>query len=111
MRKLNSKEAARLVHEDLLENADIQAYQQYEQAIAQHPEIAALEDELKALQQEMILKKAHDEDFSDLLAEYTDKKKQFENHPLVVNYLNVKEDVNNLLDEVEMLINNGIALK
>lgn len=109
MKKLNSKEAAKKLHDDLLKHPEITAYQSYEQAIAKHPEIASLEEELKAMQQEMILKKGKNEDYSELENTYNQKMQQFVNHPLVVNYMNAREDANSLLLEVESLINNGIA--
>lgn len=111
MRKLNSKEAALKLHKDLLDQAEIKAYQVYEQAVLSHPEIASLEEELKAMQQEMILKKGKNEDYSELEDTYNKKMQQFVNHPLVVNYMNTKEDVNSLLLEVESLINNGIMIE
>lgn len=111
MRKLNSKEAALKLHGDLLDLAEIKEYQAYEQAVLDHPEIASLEEELKAMQQEMIMKKGKNEDYSELENTYNLKMNEFVNHPLVVNYMNAKEDVNSLLLEVESLINNGIMFE
>ena len=41
---------------------------------------------------------------------YQEAYEAFTNHPLVVNYLNLKEEVNDLLLEVEAIINNGLAI-
>ena len=39
------------------------------------------------------------------LKAYQDKKEYFENHPLIVNYLNLKSEVNDYLIQVETIIN------
>ncbi len=36
---------------------------------------------------------------------YSKKKEYFENHPLIVNYLNLKSEVNDYLIQVETIIN------
>lgn len=39
---------------------------------------------------------------------YEDLRKKFESNPLVNNYLNLKEEVNNLLQEINQVINQEI---
>jgi len=103
-----TQEAAEALNKALLETDVIVEYKKYEQVIREDHELAVLEKELKELQQELLKKKALDEDIYSLMEDYEKKRKVFENHPLVVNYRNLKQDVNDLLIEVESIINTDL---
>jgi cell fate (sporulation/competence/biofilm development) regulator YmcA (YheA/YmcA/DUF963 family) len=107
-KKSPSLEAAKKLNELLLDKEEVKAYQRYETAIKEHPEIAQSEEKLKAMQKQMVLNKAKDVDDEALITDYEKKKAFFDEHPLVVNYRNLKEEVDDLLLEVETMINNGI---
>ena len=108
VKKLTSKEAAFALNAYLRKEPVIQEYQRYEAALKKHPELAKAEEELKAMQKQLIALKAKDQlDFS-LEQDYARLKKQFYVNPLVVNYMALKEEVNDLLVNVESLLNEGL---
>lgn len=110
MKKLKDKtrEAAINLNRYLLDHEVIKEYQRYAALLKDHPELGELEARLKSLQQEITLAKVHDEPSDDLMAEYAACFAYFQNHPLIVNYMNYKEEVNNLLIEIETLINSEL---
>ena len=65
----------------------------------------ALEDEIKEDSQIILKKKALGELTEEEMKAYSKKKEYFENHPLIVNYLNLKSEVNDYLIQVETIIN------
>lgn len=110
MKKLQDKtrEAALQLNDYLLHEELIKEYQRYEALLQAHPELQTLEEEIKALQKDLIDAKAHDRDMEDLTAQYQEKLTVFNTHPLVVNYRNLKEDVNAHILEIESLINHQL---
>lgn len=106
VKKLTPKEAASKLNAYLLEQEAVKEYQQYEAVLKKHPELLTMEEELKTMQKEMIVAKAKEQDID--IARYQKLKKQFEEHPLVVNYMYLKEEVNTLLQETASLINEGL---
>ena len=97
-------EAARRLNETILDDPLIKEYQQYENWI-KGSDLEELELSIKQMQQELLEKKALDEDYDELLSQYQQAKEEFSSHPLVVNYLYLKEEVNNRLVEIETMIN------
>ena len=75
------------------------------QEFKKHPELLALEDEIKEDSQIILKKKALGELTEEEMKAYSKKKEYFENHPLIVNYLNLKSEVNDYLIQVETIIN------
>jgi len=71
----------------------------------QHKELYELETELKTLQQQ-ILKERTKEDGSsyDLEVIYHQKMELFQNHPLIVNYLDDKENLSSLIHYIQTYI-------
>ena len=81
----------------LLDSPECKAYQKSLQSLKAHPEIFELEKELKMLGQKILkMRTSAEADTSELMDIYLKKKELFENHPLVVNYLNDKESLNAL---------------
>ena len=74
-----TKNKADSLNQLILNNPLIQEFKKYEKTLREHPELLSLEDEIK--------------------------KAYFENHPLIVNYLNLKSEVNDYLIQVETIIN------
>ena len=97
-------EAARRLNETILDDPLIKEYQQYENWI-KGSDLEELELSIKQMQQELLEKKALDEDYDELLSQYQQAQEEFSSHPLVVNYLYLKEEVNNRLVEIETMIN------
>ncbi len=112
MNKLpKSKEIAQELNQELLNEDVVKAFQHYEALIKKHQELAESEAHIKLLQEELLQAKVHnDENYENIHKKYQEAYEAFTNHPLVVNYLNLKEEVNDLLLEVEAIINNGLAI-
>ena len=90
MNQLNrSLDCAKQLNKYLLNLDVIKEYQKYEQLIHQDDKIEKLEAKIE---------------------EYQKIKDEFENHPLVVNYLYLKEEVDSLLQSINTYIN-GQLLK
>lgn len=92
---------------DYLLNLDvIKEYQKYEDLINNNEEIKDLENKMKAYQKKIVNQKAkRDSSVDETIKKYQQLKGEFENHPLVVNYLYLKDEVNNLLQMINTYIN------
>ena len=107
----NTKEIALKLNQALLAEEAVKAFQHYEALIKEYKELAQSEKQIKLLQQDLLQAKVHDDDnYESLNKQYHEAYEAFTNHPLVVNYLQLKEEVNDLLLEVEAIINNGLAI-
>ena len=105
------QEKAKLLHTWLLEQEVVKEYQKYEKIIHQDNKIVELEDKIKAYQKKIVNQKANqDENVVKTIEEYQKIKNDFENHPIVVNYLYLKEEVDEILQSISSYIN-GQLLK
>ena len=100
-----TKNKADSLNQLILNDPRIQEFKKYEKTLREHPELLSLEDEIKQESQIILKKKALGELTDEELKAYQDKKEYFENHPLIVNYLNLKSEVNDYLIQVETIIN------
>ncbi|MCD7950348.1 MAG: YlbF family regulator [Erysipelotrichaceae bacterium] len=107
MKKLNKdiETQAKKLNQWLLDNELVKEYKHYETLIKQHPELLKQEEELKLLQQQIVNLKHNDEDASQVIETYQTKKQQFDENPLVHNYLSLKEELNDLMIQIETIIN------
>lgn len=106
-----SLDYAKQVNDYLLNLEVIKEYQRYEQLIDQDDKIKKLEVKMKAYQKKIVNQKANqDETVVKTIAKYQAIRTEFENHPLVVNYLYLKEEVNEILQSINNYIN-GQLLK
>ena len=103
--KAATKTQAEALNKLILSDPLIQEFKKYEKTLREHPELLSLEDEIKQESQIILKKKALGELTDEELKAYQDKKAYFENHPLIVNYLNLKSEVNDYLIQVETIIN------
>ncbi|WP_455683756.1 YlbF family regulator [Thomasclavelia sp.] len=112
MKQLNhSLEYAQELNDYLLNLDVIKEYQKYEELINQDDKIKKLEIKMKAYQKKIVNQKAkQDERVVNTITEYKKIKDEFENHPLVVNYLYLKEEVDEILQSINSYIN-GQLLK
>ena len=106
MNQLNrSLDCAKQLNKYLLNLDVIKEYQKYEQLIHQDDKIEKLEAKMKAYQKKIVNQKSkQDETVVKTIED------EFENHPLVVNYLYLKEEVDSLLQSINTYIN-GQLLK
>ena len=99
------------INDYLLNLEVIKEYQKYEKIIHQDNKIVELEDKIKAYQKKIVNQKANqDENVVKTIEEYQKIKNDFENHPIVVNYLYLKEEVDEILQSISSYIN-GQLLK
>ena len=103
--KAATKTQAEALNKLILSDPLIQEFKKDEKTLREHPELLSLEDEIKQESQIILKKKALGELTDEELKAYQDKKAYFENHPLIVNYLNLKSEVNDYLIQVETIIN------
>ncbi len=107
----HSLEYAQELNDYLLNLDVIKEYQKYEELINQDDKIKKLEIKMKAYQKKIVNQKAkQDERVVNTITEYKKIKDEFENHPLVVNYLYLKEEVDEILQSINSYIN-GQLLK
>lgn len=102
----NILNSAKALNKYILTLDVVKEYQKYERLVKNHQEIIDLEIRMKQLQKEIVNKKAKQDDTVDKsIDEYQKIKEKFETHPLVVNYLYLKNEVDVLLQEVNNQIN------
>lgn len=88
----HSLDYAKQLNDYLLNLEVIKEYQKYEQLINQNTKIRKMEAKIKAYQKKIVNQKAkQDETVIKTIKEYQKIKEEFENHPLVVNYLYLKK--------------------
>ena len=94
------KKATQL-HDWIMDQEVVKEFQKYEKIISSHPEFKIMEEELKELQKQIVIKKHHGDDVSDLIVSYQKKKQDFDENPILYNYKVLKEEVNDLLNQIQ----------
>lgn len=92
---------AKALNEWILSQEEVKEFQRLEKYIKEHDELRTLEESLKLMQQEIVNRKHAGEDCKELIVEYEKAMDSFSNHPIVYNYLSLKEEVNELLLTIE----------
>lgn len=101
---------AKAINTYLLQQDVIKEYRQYEKSVKDNEQLKSLENKIKALQKEIVRKKSkQDETVTATIKEYEEVKASFEDHPLVVNYLYLKEEANMLLQHINTKINGELT--
>ena len=103
------EELARKLNQEILDLEVVQEYQKYEKLVLNDEKLKQLEKELKALQKKIVNQKAKQDDgVTKTIQEYQEKKAYYENHPLVVNYLYLQNEVNEILQTLNQQMNNAL---
>ena len=103
------EELAQKLNQEILDLEVVQEYQKYEKLVLNDEKLKQLEKELKVLQTKIVNQKAkQDDDVLNTIEEYQEKKAYYENHPLVVNYLYLQNEVNEILQTINQQINNSL---
>lgn len=103
------EELARKLNQEILALEVVQEYQKYEKLVLNDEKLKHLEKELKVLQKKIVNQKAKQDDrVTKTIQEYQEKKAYYENHPLVVNYLYLQNEVNEILQTINQQMNNAL---
>ena len=103
------EELAQKLNQQILDLEVVQEYQKYEKLVLNDEKLKQLEKELKALQKKIVNQKAKQDDgVLNTIQKYQEKKEYYENHPLVVNYLYLQNEVNEMLQTINQQINNAL---
>ena len=103
------EELAQKLNQEILDLEVVQEYQKYEKLVLNDEKLKQLEKELKVLQKKIVNQKAKQDDHvTKTIQEYQEKKAYYENHPLVVNYLYLQNEVNEILQTINQQINNSL---
>lgn len=92
------------VSKNLMEEPVVKEFLAIKKEIENDDELLELDKSIREHQKNMV-KFAHDEEFASkerLL--YKKEKEKFENHPLILNYNALKDEVNDLLEEIKDII-------
>lgn len=93
---------AHQLHIMIVNSPEFQAYQQDCSILKKHPEIFEMEKQLKVMQQKIMQLKTDPETDPTLdIQIYEKSRSAFENHPLVVNYLFDKANLESLLEWIK----------
>jgi cell fate (sporulation/competence/biofilm development) regulator YmcA (YheA/YmcA/DUF963 family) len=101
------EELARKLNQEILALEVVQEYQKYEKLVLNDEKLKQLEKELKVLQKK-IVKAKQDDRVTKTIQEYQEKKAYYENHPVVVNYLYLQNEVNEILQTINQQMNNAL---
>lgn len=103
------EELARKLNQEILALEVVQEYQKYEKLVLNDEKLKQLEKELKVLQKKIVNQKAKQDDrVTKTIQEYQEKKAYYKNHPLVVNYLYLQNEVNEILQTINQQMNNAL---
>ena len=103
------EELARKLNQEILALEVVQEYQKYEKLVLNDEKLKQLEKELKVLQKNIVNQKSKQDDrVTKTIQEYQEKKAYYENHPLVVNYLYLQNEVNEILQTINQQMNNAL---
>ena len=106
------EQAAQAINDYILNQEVVKEYKQYEAMLQSNTELKELEEKLKLLQKQIVNQKANqDPNVDETIAKYQGLKQYFDQHPLVVNYLYLKEEVDQLLQEINNRINLELSIK
>ncbi len=84
----------------------VKEYFRLKEAIINDKALTKLDEDVRLAQKEMV-KAINDGELHKQKKEYYETlKKQYENHPLIVSYNNIKDEVYNLLSQISNIINN-----
>ena len=98
-------EIALQLNQAIKQSEEFKSYLNSFNGLTKHPELFQLEKELKSLQQQILKERTkEDGDSYDLEIEYKHKMQLFKEHPLIVNYLQDKEDLVALVEYIQTYI-------
>jgi cell fate (sporulation/competence/biofilm development) regulator YmcA (YheA/YmcA/DUF963 family) len=94
----------------ILENEDIQRYKRIEKLINSNKELKAKIGELKSIQKQLVNAKEINkiEAVKVFEARYQERLEEVEGYPLMSDYLALQGDINEILQSIQDILQNGI---
>ena len=99
---------AQLLNQWILSQESVIEYKKYAHIVEANEDLKKKEVLLKAMQKKIINTKAKQEPSEELVKEYLKLKNELDEHPLIMNYLISKEEVNELVQSIQNDINQQI---
>ena len=96
---------AKKLNQAILDEPLVKEYKKYKEELEAHPEFLKQEAQLKDLQKQIIQTKDRGEDTSFLEKEYNTLKDAYFSHPIINNYMVLKEELDDFLTTTNHTIN------
>ena len=100
------EEKAKALNQWILDQEVVKEFQKYETLIHNNPDLLNTEEELKDIQKQIVNAK-----HQGLIESYENKRKLFDENPIVYNYLLLKQEVNDLVTQIQDDINEQLQKK
>ncbi len=106
---MNSIEIASKLNEWILQQPVVKEFQEVEKKLLLNTKLQELDNTIKGMQKVIVNKRANNhDDVEKTIKEYKELKAYYDNHPMIVNYLYLKEEVDVLLQQINTQINNQL---
>ena len=105
------EEKAKALNQWILDQEVVKEFQKYETLIHNNPDLLNTEEELKDIQKQIVNAKHQGIDCQKLIVSYENKRKLFDENPIVYNYLLLKQEVNDLVTQIQDDINEQLQKK
>ena len=99
------EEKAKALNQWILDQEVVKEFQKY------NPDLLNTEEELKDIQKQIVNAKHQGIDCQKLIESYENKRKLFDENPIVYNYLLLKQEVNDLVTQIQDDINEQLQKK
>ncbi len=104
------KDAIIDLNEYILSLDIVKEFKYYDYLIKNNSQLHEMEERLKLMQKDIVNKKYKDEDCSLLIEQYNELKNHYMEHPYIHNYMILKEEVNELLQNIRSDINKQLEI-
>ena len=105
------EEKAKALNQWILDQEVVKEFQKYETLIHDIRDLLNSEEELKDIQKQIVNAKHQGIDWQKLIESYENKRKLFDENPIVYNYLLLKQEVNDLVTQIQDDINEQLQKK
>lgn len=105
------EEKAQTLNQWILKQEVVIEYRKYEKLVKDNDFLQKEELVLKKLQKQIVKEKHLGTDCQELIQEYEERKKSFDENPIVFNYLVLKQEVNDLISLIQDDINKQLQKK
>jgi len=100
----NIEEKLGLLKREIMDRPCVKEYLQLRAQIEQNEELSSLRDEIRSAQRQLSLSMGDAAKHAANKGKYIQLQAKYDNHPLIVNFASVKEDVDELLKSTAKLL-------